>query len=72
MLKRIELGRVYEHKKTKKHYVTLEWCKFKDPFCREWIDCVSYVPVDKTNVAEPYVRTLDDFADRFRLVKGDK
>jgi len=65
VLKMIKLNKKYKHKENQKIYIPIKWCKFKDPDTREWLECVMYVPEDNPDIDEPYVRTLDDFADRF-------
>jgi len=69
MLNGIKLNEVYRHIKTGGIYRTKEFCKFKETFCGEWLDCVAYEPVEGKK--HTYVRTLDNFAEKFEEVEDE-
>jgi len=69
MLKDIKLNKLYRHINTKGIYKTKEFCEFKDAFCGEWLDCVIYEPVEGEK--HTYVRTLDNFAEKFEEVEDE-
>jgi len=69
MLNGIKLNEVYRHIKTGNLYKTKEFCEFKDTFCGEWLACVSYEPIDRKE--KVYVRTLDNFAEKFEEVEDE-
>ena len=67
MLNMIKLKETYRHIKSGKIYQTKEFCKFKDTFSKEWIECVSYESIN-TESKKTYVRTLDNFAEKFEKI----
>ena len=67
MLNKIEVGKVYKHKKGNS-YIVVHFGRFKDSYEGVWLDCVTYTPIkDKSKF---YTRLLDDFANNF--IEKDK